>query len=823
MALVRDWSTAQLAFEVAGGDVSRFSVIRYRGTEGLCRLYRFEMELVSTDDVVPFDEIVGKPAVLSINTEGGGRWFHGVVGSFEAIGETVGQNYYRVELVPNLWLLTHRYSSRIFQGKTVVEIITDVLSQSGMASDCFDLGGLTGAYEPRDYCVQYRETDYNFICRLMEEEGIWWHFEQTEERHTLVLGDATGAYAPIEGDAALPYHPPSGMNPGTEHVFRFRLGQSVRPGKVVLNDYSFQRPALNLESTSDAGRDTGLEFSDYPGEYVEQSAGGSRAQLRIEEFEAARIHGTGQSSATRLGPGKTFELVEHPNEPLNRSYLLTSVSHEGRQSTARTVADPSGANGSSDRTTHRTNTEWLYHGGQVSRDLAGVASASGADPVGALAVPNLLEDAASSDVADERFTVYQCCFECIPSEVAYRPPRVTPWPVMRGAQTARVVGPESEEIYTDEFGRVKVHFNWDRVGDFGETDSCWIRVSQGMAGGQYGIMFLPRVGQEVIVDFLEGDPDKPIITGRVFNKDHMPPYALPDEKTKSVIKTRSTKGGGGTNEIRFEDLKDSEQVLLYAQKDLHVRVNNDRVENIGHDRHLTVKENKSELVKQGKSVEVKLDLKEKVGGDKSLDVAGAVSEKFGGNLSLDVTGDVIETFGKNHKNETTMTSATKALSIKLEATTGIELKCGGSSIVLTPAAIFIMGGPIVNINSGAGPPVGPVVALAGSPAAPAAPVDADSAEPGHDTTYAGGAEPEPAEVPADIKGHKVETTWIEVELVDEAGQPVVGEVVKVTDPGGEVLCERPTGANGIVHVLVPKEGTCQMSFVNLDAEAWERL
>ena len=326
----------------------------------------------------------------------------------------------------------------------------------------------------------------------------------------------------------------------------------------------------------------------------------------------------------------------------------------------------------------------------------------------------------------------------------------------------------------------------------------------------------------MIVDFVEGDPDNPLITGRIYNADHMPPYTLPDEKTKSVIKTHSSKGGGGTNEIRFEDLKDSEQILLYAQKNLHVRVNSDRVENIGHDRHLTVKENKFELVKKAKNNEVKLDFKEKIGGDKSLEVKGKVSEKFAASHSINVGGDVVESFGANHKNETTMTSATKALSIKLEASVCIELKCGGSSIVLTPAAIFIMGGPLVNINCGAGPPVGPVTAQASSPAAPEPTVDADSAEPGRDTTYSGGEELADAEVPEDIAGHAVELFWIEVELVDEAGQPVVGEVCQVTGPDGEVICQRPTGANGIVHVLVPEEGTCQISFVNLDTEAWEK-
>lgn len=866
MALMRDLSRAQLAFQVTGGEVDQFEVLRYRGTEGLCQLYRFEIELASTEESVPFDTIVGKPAVLSINTAYGERWFHGVVSRFELTGETTGQTYFRAELVPSVWLLTHRYNSRIFQEKKVPDIVSEVLTKAGIASDRFRIDGLTRSYQPRVYCVQYRETDYNFICRLMEEEGIRWYFEQSQEGHVLVMEDGgSSAYSPIEGDAALPYHAPTGMNVQEEHVYRFRLGQSVRPGAVVLNDYNFENPKLNLQTNSDCGRDAGLEFFDFPGEYVEQSPGQDLATLRAEEFEAHRTVGVGQSNSPRIATGKTFDLIEHPAD-LDDSYLITSVSHQGKQATTRASTGGNGRSGiidarlhqsliaarqdenrtirelaetllqilgrfkANDPTAHRALTEWVYHAGQVSRDLPSVAEASGGNPLQALAIPNLLEDVLASSIVDYDAPVYDCHFECIPASVSYRPPRVTPWPKMRGTQTARVVGPEGEEIHTDEYGRVKVQFDWDREGGHKEDASCWIRVSQGFAGGNYGIMFLPRVGQEVIVDFLEGDPDKPIITGRVYNADHMPPYKLPDEKTKSVIKTHSSKGGGGTNEIRIEDLKDKEQILTYAQKDLHIRANNDRVENIDHDRHLTVKENKFELVKKAKNIEVKLDFKEKIGGDKSLGVGGKVSEKFGGSHSVDVGGDVIEKYGRNHKNETTMTSATKALAIKLEASVGIELKCGGSSIVLTPAAIFIMGGPLVNINSGSGPPVGPVTAMASAPAAPKPPVDADSVEPGKDTTYAGGEELPEGEVAEDIPGHEFEpgeeeekeTSWIAIELIDEAGQPVPYERYEITAPDGETLIRGSLDKLGQAHRVVAEAGTCQICFPNLDQDAWER-
>ena len=579
MAMVRDLSEAQLAFQVAGGQPADFLVTRYRGSEGLCQLYRFEIELTSTLDSVTFDDIVGNAATLSIGTAVGSRWFHGIISRFEMTGETPELTCYRAELVPAVWLLTHRYKSRIFQNKTVKDIIATVLTDGGIPSDRLSFAVAAG--EPREYCVQYRETDYNFICRLMEEEGIRWYFEQTQGGHVLKMEDASAAYGPIDGEAQVPYQPPTGFNVETEHVSHLRVGQSVRPGSVVLDDFSFENPKLKLESKADSGRDAGLEFADYPGEYATQAEGARLARIRADEFEASRIRGVGQSNCHRFAPGRKFDLIEHPSGARNTSYLVTSVTHSGRQATSGMSAGGNGWSGvldagvqqsllsarqngdqttrqlaealiqvvgrlkAGDPTAHRELTHWLYHAGQVSRDLASAAHASGGSPLEALTIPNLIEDIAASAFADAEAASYKCRFECVPASITYRPPRVTPWPVMRGTQTARVVGPGGEEIHTDKYGRVKVQFNWDREGKFDDNSSCWIRVSQGFAGGQYGMLFLPRIGQEVIVDFLEGDPDKPIVTGRVYNADQMPPYTLPDEKTKSTIKTNSSTGGGG--------------------------------------------------------------------------------------------------------------------------------------------------------------------------------------------------------------------------------------------------------------------------------------
>ncbi len=735
MALTQDLSQAQLVFQLEGGEKDQFLVVRYRGVEGLCQLYRFEIELSCVSETIAFDDVVGKAGVLSVETESGTRWFHGIVSRFEITGETSGQTYFRAELVPEVWLLTHRYNSRIFQQTSTNDIIIKVLTDAGVASDRFDLSQLKGEYTPRDYCVQYRETDYNFIARLMEEEGIRWYFRQAEDAHVLVLADS-GDYAAIEGDADLPYHPPTEMAVTQEHVFRFRVGQCVRPGAVVLNDFDFENPKLNLESKADCQRDTGLEFSDYPGEYLEQSTGQKIAQLRSEEFESGRILGVGQSNCARLIPGHTFDLIEHPAEAVNGSFLVTSVTHEGKQATEGTSTGSDGrgslldsriyqsllqarnndnkvirelAEGllqiasrlkAGDQTAHRALTHWLYHAGQVSKDLPSTAAASGRSALEALSIPNLIEDVARSGLIEHDAPVYSCRFECIPAEVTYRPPRVTPWPVVRGSQTARVVGPSGEEIYTDEYGRVKVKFNWDREGEFKETDSCWIRVSQGMAGGHYGMMFLPRVGQEVIVDFLEGDPDKPIITGRVYNADHMPPYELPKEKTKSTIKTLSSKGGEGFNEIRFEDLKGKEQILIRGERNLHIRVKSDSFETIEHDRHLVVDNDKFDHVKKNRNEKVDADHKEEIGEERHLTVKGKEDKEVQKDLLLTVKGKVEEKFEKDHTEDTKNNYTLKATQVTIEAKSKIELKVGGSTITMDPAQIELKA-PTVSLNGSA--------------------------------------------------------------------------------------------------------------------------
>ena len=868
MPLMKDLSRAQMSFEVQGHDIDEYLVVRFRGSEGLSRLYRFEIDLV-LERGEPTATIVGKPAALSINTPNGERWFHGVVSRFELSGESAGQSYIRVELMPSLWWLTHRYSSRIFQNQTVKDIITRVLTDGGIPSDRFDLSRLTKDYPVREYTVQYRETDLNFISRLMEYEGIFYFFEQSKDKHVLVLAEKNSDCAPIPDDPALPYQPPTGLQTESEHIWRFRTMAAIRPSVVVLNDYNFENPPLNLLAKADNGFLPGLVFSDFPGEYQNQARGTALAKLRAEEFEASLWTYVGMSNCRRLAPGRKFKLTDHPWKDLNGEFLVTAVTHEGKEATHRTTSGTNGRTrsldarvhqsllaarndvnpaiaslaegllqiatrlGAGDPTANRALTQWLYHAGQVVRDLPSAALASGANPLEWLSIPNLISDLAPGSTVDFDAPVYECRFECLVSERPFRPSRVTPWPVI-GTQTARVVGPPGEEIHVDKYGRVKVQFNWDLQGNedgnpklHGADSSCWMRVCQGWAGGQYGIMFIPRVGQEVVVDFLEGNPDQPIVIGRVFNNDLMPPYELPKFKTRSVIKTQSSKGGGGCNEIRFEDLKGKEQLFIQAQRQMDTLVKAGHFHTAGGYHLLVGGEKDGQLygeyrqkVFKAKHVHVKGEQRTWIEDKESHSVDKDQAIKIGGARSLSVSGDLADAISKNHKHQVTETYHCEANSIKLEGCQ-IEITAGGNSIVLCDSGIFI-NGSLVHINSGAGPTVAPVQA-GGTADAPEDPGAADSAQPGRDVRYAGpSAAPGVLPPLPEIPGHEFKATFIEIMLVDEAGVPVPGEPFDVTLPNGEVE-HGITGADGLSHLELPSDGLCQVSFRRLDASVWEKI
>ncbi len=495
----------------------------FSGQEGVSKPFNFDLQMHSENHSIDFKAIVGKgAAVRMILPDGKDRYINGVVSTFTQGGTVVlsdGQkptelSEYRITLVPWLWFLTRTSDCRIFQNQTVPDIIEKIFSDLGFTD--FDKR-LHGSYEPREYCVQYRETDFNFVARLMEEEGISYFFEHTKDKHVMVLTDDPSEFKPCELQPHVMYNSIVGEKGDEQVVNDLSLSQEIRPGKYQVKDFNFEQPTLNLAASVDGADERHLEIYDYPGEYRKKAQGDRLARIRMEEEDAAIIVVNGTGTCMGFVSGCRFELKQHYRSDANKAYVLTSVYHSCSQ-------------GDNYRSSFN----------QAIEDLR-----------------------------------YSNHFQCVPHSVHYRPPRMTPVPVIHGSQTAIVVGPSGEEIYVDKFGRVKVQFHWDREGKYDDKSSCWVRVSQNWAGKRWGAVFLPRIGQEVIVDFLDGDPDQPIITGRVYNGESMPPYTLPDEKTKSAIKSYSSKGGGGFNEIRFEDKKGSEQLFLHAEKDQDNRVKND--------------------------------------------------------------------------------------------------------------------------------------------------------------------------------------------------------------------------------------------------------
>jgi type VI secretion system secreted protein VgrG len=629
MAVIRARNISSYTLKIGSFNTEKFKVIRFSGIEGISELFQFNLELASSDGEIDFEAIIGEPAALTIYGPKGKRYLHGVVSLFEHTGKERKLWRYRAEIVPAAWMLTRRYNCRIFQGKTVPEILQAVLADGGIG----DIkSSLKGKYEAREYCVQYRESDWAFITRLMEQYGIFYFFDHDEAKHILVMADDPVVNVPIVNPAKILYRQlEEGGSLESEYISEFRFNNEVRSGEVKLTDFDFKKPRLDLkkEAKVDGGRFT---VYDYPGEYLTPDEGERLAKVRLDELQATRKNGSGQSDCRRLIPGYRFTLDNYSRTELNREYLLTRVSHRGSQS-------------------------------QV-----------------------LEQDAGTTEE-----TLYENEFECIPSDVPFRPTRSTPKPIIQGPQTAMIVGPKGEEIYVDEYGRVKVLFHWDQEGQEDEKSSCWIRVSHPWAGAGWGAVFLPRIGQEVVVEFLEGDPDRPLITGSVYNGDNKPPYALPGEKTKSTIKSNSSKGGKGSNEIRFEDKKGDEQLFIQGEKDVDIRVKNDRYEFVGRDRHLIVKRDKFEHIENSRHEKVDSDHIEQIGKDRHLHVKGKEAREIGESRSLTVKGNVIEVFKAGHSEQTSGDYYLKASNVVIEATSNITLKVGSSYIAIEASGITIQG------------------------------------------------------------------------------------------------------------------------------------
>lgn len=576
---------AEFEFEVGSFAAGELAVVGWQCDEAISRPFELELDLAAHDDLeVEPRDLVGQDAMLTIHLgDGFARYLRGIVswiGAWDA-GSGAGRKRYRARVVPNLWRLSRIRRSRIFQEKSVPDIVKQVLDDAGIEHRW----ATVATYGRRDFCVQYRESDLDFVSRLLEEEGIFYFFEHSADRHVVVFGDDPTVHAPLpQGESRLLFRPPSQLVADGESVHEIALGYELRPGSVTLRDYHFKNPSLDLEVRTEAGDgDTSLEVYDYPGEYKDPSVGKQLAKVRLEELRCDVETVTGATRCRRFTSGYLFELDEHPEPTFNRKYLIRSVRHVGRQP------------------------EVLPH--QIVRD----------------------EEAS-------RREAYRADFVAQPADLPFRPERVTPRPIVHGPQTAIVVGPPGEEIFTDEHGRIKVKFHWDREGRADDKASCWIRVAQLWAGPGWGALYLPRVGHEVVVEFLEGDPDRPIVTGRVYNGHNPPPFDLPGEKTKSTLRSNSSPGGGGFNELSFEDAAGKEEVYLHAQKDLTIVVENDKTQTIGGNEALTVKKDRKKEIHGNQTLEVTKDDSTTVRGNQSLTVDKNREVTVGGNHSEKVSG-----------------------------------------------------------------------------------------------------------------------------------------------------------------------------------------
>ncbi len=621
-------ATREIAIETPLGD----DVLLLRTAsinEQMGRLFQIEADVISETPDVNFDDIIGKNVTLRLNLVGNKeRYFNGFVSRFVQVEDQGGYAHYRAVIVPWLWFLTRTADCRIFQSMTVPDIVQKVFSDHGFNDF---KNSVSGSYRTWDYCVQYRETDFNFVSRLMEQEGIYYFFDHENGKHTLVMADSASAHSEFPDYETIPFKPRGTAGSSKGDVNLWSVEKEVQTGVYALNAFDFEKPRKDLRTNSNISRNhaaSEFEMYDYAGDFVEHADGESYAKIRIEEAQVQHEVLQGEGIARGLCTGSNFTLEEHGRDDQNRKYLITSASY-------------------------------YLDGGEF--------------------------EAAKSTDAD----FFSCRFTAIPDGQPFRCARITPKPLIQGPQTAIVVGKSGEEIWTDKYGRVKVQFHWDRYGKADENSSCWVRVSHAWAGKKWGSFNVPRIGQEVIIEFLEGDPDRPIITGRVYNGEAMPPYDLPGKATVSTLKSNSSKGGAGFNEIRFEDKKGSENIFVHAEKDEDVRVKNDAKEWIGNDRHLYVKNNQTEHVINDRNELVDNDHKEKIGNDRHLNVVGKEAKEVGANLSLTVKGDVIEVFKGNHSEDTTSDYYLKADNIVIEGKTNVTVKVGESYIAIESGGIKI--------------------------------------------------------------------------------------------------------------------------------------
>jgi len=617
-----------VTFEIDGLP-TRLHVLELAGEEGISQLFSFKVVLAAPTSDMEFEDVVGKEALLTIKGLQRRRHVHGVIDTLEQRETAAGYTVYHLDLVPAAWQLRYRRDCRIFQEKTVEQIISDVLD----AAEIEFQFKITGELAPLDYCVQYRESDWAFISRLLEANGLYYYFSHARDEHVLQIIDDYHQHPDVAGDSTVAFRAPGTESSDREQIYSFYFKESMGSGKVTLTDYNFEKPTLEMEVQGEADRYDALEVYDYPGVYDLPEGGRDVARVRVQEARSMLQLGRGESTCPRLTAGAVFTMAGHPRAALNGQQLtVVSVKHRGER---------------------------------LNKDLDG----------GAL---------------DHRLT-YSNSLVCTPREVQFRPARVTPIPEISGVQTAVVTGPSGEEIFTDKYGRVKVRFHWDRLGGDDEKSSCWVRVNQAWTGRGFGIQWIPRVGQEVIVDFVEGNPDRPIITGMTYHARNVQPYDLPAGKTKSSIKSDSTPGGGGSNELRFDDQKGQEHFFVHAQRDYDREVERNSATAIGQQRDVDVGASSSLSVGADRSVSVgaKQDVAVK-GGDATLAVSA-------GNRNVSVSADYnLEATNINEEASATVNVTGKA-GVNITGLSGVNIM-GDPSVMAVATATAMLLAPSITVG-----------------------------------------------------------------------------------------------------------------------------
>jgi len=620
-------------FSIVNSDTSAHSetlrVYQFTFTEHLSEHFLLELEFVTENQQLDPDQLLKKSALLSIHGEDDIQYVNGIISELNCVENGIRFARYAVSLVPMAWFLKYRKGCRIFQNLSVPEIITQLFDEAGLVASHHYLWSTDRQYPKRSYCTQYNETEWQFIARLMSEEGIHFQYQHSTDKHLMVLGDSKTALSCIEAEITVPYHDYTGLSEKQEHINQFKFSHHTHSGKTTLRDYNFKTPRHSLEQTAASKTTSFLEDYQYPGHYINEQEAQFYAQLKLEQHNTLRQVGTAKSNVQRLRAGRLFTLTGHRYQANNIEQLITSITHHGKQ-------------------------------------------------------PQSLDEDAPTD-SNESSSFYNE-LQTIPASTRFRPQVISKKSLIHGQQYAFVTGPEGDEIYTNEFGQIKIQFLWDREGQQNEQTTCWLRVNSEQAGKNWGQCMPPRIGQQILIEFEQGNPDRPVISGRCYNGDSLPPYHLPEYKTRSTTKSNSTPGGGGYNEVRFEDKKSQEQIYFHSEKDLDIRCKNDRREHIGNTRSLIVDNEQYEHIKVDSHQKIEQNHQQKIGCN--------LSQSIGGLQHIHTEQKYLQTAG----NEIHIKSQTAVL----DAGSELTFKASGGYIKIDPSGVTI-NGIKVNLNSGGSP------------------------------------------------------------------------------------------------------------------------